>query len=338
MSSSILSLNLITQSFITDKLELTSTGFILRYDNQNYIITVHHFLPINKIHNNNDELEIIFNSTWNELLICNCNNIDLSKYIIYNKIKNKIPKMGDILSFIPNKKDILSDESLLEKIELRFIGYDFLPFDNINSDILIPYIKALCTNNAYNFAGLSGSPIFINNTIIGIFSKYNIKESILYIIPIYIFIKTINKIDQNNIYTMASDKIKKINSYNVKNNKIYHPTLKINVPINTFFLIEGDINYVPIISYNNVFSSPDNTRKYKSTDQLVVKYLQISNEINIVTRNLDYKITSRLLSLLNKLIPNKNIIRNLFQDINEYSDTTISMWITLVDNKIEIII
>lgn len=330
MSLSILTLNLITQPFIDDKIEFTISGFILKYNNKNYIVSVHHFLPIDKIHNNEDEIDILINSRWNELLICNCENIDLSKYIIYNKISNKIPKVGDILTFISTEqRRNNSEENEINEMELRFIGYDFIPFDNINSDILIPYIKASSTNTTYNYAGLSGSPIFINNTIVGIFSKYNVRESILYIIPIYIFIKTINKNDNNNIYTTPYEKIKKVNSYNVKNNYIYHPTFKINIPLNTYFLIEGDIDYAPIIIYNN---------KYKSNDIFIIKYLQISNENNIIIIDTKYKITCRLLSLLNKLISNKNIIRNLFQNINEYNDTSESLWLTITDNKLEIVI
>jgi hypothetical protein len=215
-----------------------------------------------------------------------------------------------------------------QRYETSMIDHVFIPFDNINNDLTIPYIRATLYENIDNLYGLSGSPVFINDSIIGVFSKFDDKESIAYIIPIYVIIKNIIKKDNSNIYELPfKNKINKINSYTVKNNMIYHKTLKICIPINTYFLLEGDINVRFSVRYDmtNIVINHMMTKPIK---------LCISNENYIVNKNFEYKLNPRLLILLKKYNVNKQIIISLFKHIRSSTTSTV---FTIKNNKIKLI-
>jgi hypothetical protein len=182
------------------------------------------------------------------------------------------------------------------------------------------------------FAGLSGSPVYINEKVIGILSKINLVDNIIYIIPIYLAIKTLEKYDNDNVYWMNIKNIKKINAFNVKDNEIYHPTLKINIPLNTYFLLEGDNKQKIPIQYETMMTDKK---------QLDIGYIEttISNLINsptdsrLMTRSCgtyqEYKVNTRLLSLLHKFCPNKKLITQLLFAIKSNTDHEKCLWIKM---------
>ena len=88
-------LKITTQSFNNKNMNLTLKGFILNYNNNNYIITLHHNLGISEVCEVNTSilLDICINSCWNEVLIMKSQKIDMSKYIIYENIKNNIRRI-----------------------------------------------------------------------------------------------------------------------------------------------------------------------------------------------------------------------------------------------------
>ena len=317
----------ITLKFYTTKInnidvENTVTGFVLNYNGKNQIITIHHFLPINKVYERetNNELDIEINSSWNEGLILKTDNVDLSKYKIFSKVHNNIPKLNSRLSMKTDGN----------RIELEFIGYDMFPFNNIQLDVQMIFIKARIITNIDNFAGYCGSPVFIKNKIIGIFSKIRTDSNIAYIIPIYIITKNLEKEDNSNIYTMNVKNIQKIGSWIVnKDNEVYHPTLKLNIPIATYFLIEGDLNFKSIIYFGKKKTSID-------LIQTVTKKDQVSDsDVNIVTRNVsEYKVNLRLLSFLKKANFDSNVLYDLVQTLMRQRKET---WIEISDNKISFV-
>ena len=236
MTSEVLQIHIETSIFLNKSLKQKLNSFVLNYNKCNYLISVHHFLPIKCIYNclNNDELIIKINSCWSEVLVINTSNINLSNLNINYKIQNKLPKQLDEIFIKTNDRNY----------SMCVIDCGLIPFNNISIDCTIPYIRCRIDQSIKILAGLSGSPVIMNDRIIGVFSKFDDRESIAYIIPIYIIIKNLIKEDNYNIYglpTIIVSNINKINSYNIKENYIYHPTLKINIPINTFLMIEGDV-------------------------------------------------------------------------------------------------
>lgn len=317
----------ITLKFYTTKInnidvENTVTGFVLNYNGKNQIITIHHFLPINKVYERetNNELDIEINSSWNEGLILKTDNVDLSKYKIFSKVHNNIPKLNSRLSMKTDGN----------RIELEFIGYDMFPFNNIQLDVQMIFIKARIITNIDNFAGYCGSPVFIKNKIIGIFSKIRTDSNIAYIIPIYIITKNLEKEDNSNIYTMNVKNIQKIGSWIVnKDNEVYHPTLKLNIPIATYFLIEGDLNFKSIIYFGKKKTSIDLVQTVTKKDQVS------DSDVNIVTRNVsEYKVNLRLLSFLKKANFDSNVLYDLVQTLMRQRKET---WIEISDNKISFV-
>ena len=308
-----------TQSFLNRFLEQKLNSFVLNYKKINYLISVHHHLPIETITDNYEQkLNIKVNSCWSEVLVMETNNINLTKYSIYSKVQNKLPKPGQTMFIKSND----------QRHETTMINYEFIPFDNINNDWAIPYIRARLDQKIDDLLGLSGTPVFIDNTIIGVFSKFDVRESIAYIIPIYIIIKNLIKKDNTNIYGLPIDlKINKINSYNINDNLIYHPTLKIKIPVNTYLILEGDVNTKFSVRFDmtNIMVSHMITKPIKLT---------ISNEHYIVNKNLEYKLNPRLLNLIKNFNVNKQIIISLFNHITKSSDPAMFM---IVNNKIKLI-
>lgn len=298
-----INLNLITQEFESKQLKVNVKGFILNYENKNYIITLHHNLPIhcvNIVDNESMMLSIKINSGWNECLILDyLDHINNCK--INNMIYKTLPKKNDMLYLICDKRYVMNT-----------IGISFIPFDNSPNGMMIPYIVA-SMENFENVAGLSGSPVYINNAktpIVGVFSKFDASKNIAYILPIYIITKCLEKIDNNNIYTCDLKHIKKINTYNVnKKSEIYHPTLKIYIPLTTYFLLEGDINSQHIISYN------DNNTITTIETKLSQANLLLSNECDIILNDIYYKVNIRMLVLLKRVGVDTNIIKLIWMKI-----------------------
>ena len=317
-----ITLKLQSQKINNIDVENTVTGFILNYNGGNHIITVHHFLPIDKVYDQetNNELDIEINSSWNEGLILNTNNVNLSKYKIFSKVHNNIPKLNSRLSMKVDGN----------RIELEFIGYDMIPFNNIQLDVPILLIKARIISNLDKFAGYSGSPVFIKNKIIGIFTKIRSDSNIAYIIPIYIITKNLEKEDNSNIYTMNVKNIQKIGSWIVnKANEVYHPTLKLNIPVATYFLIEGDLNFKSIIYFGKKKTSVDLVQTVTKKDQVS------DSNANIVLRNdSEYKLNIRLLTFLKNIEFNSNILYDLVQTLMRQQKET---WIKISDNKISFV-
>ena len=186
-----MSIKLKTQVFLNKFLEQKLNSFVLNYHKVNYLISVHHHLPIDSVHNSFDQkLNIKVDSCWSEVLIMETDNLDLSRFSINYTVQNKLPKPEQVM-FI--KTEFLRYETIM-------IDYEFIPFDNINENLTLPYIRSRLFQSIEDMSGLSGSPVFIDDKLIGVFSKFDKKESIAYIIPIYIIIKNLSKHDNINIY------------------------------------------------------------------------------------------------------------------------------------------
>jgi hypothetical protein len=286
-----LTLNVECQEYLSKNIKQKMSGFVININGNNQIVTLHHFLPIQKVieTETNQELSILINSSWSEFLVLDFKNISLDKYSIFKDVHNKLPKPNDELIM-----EIASPGGADKRCALKVCGYDFIPYDNLNTSITLPYIRASVISNVSEFAGLSGSPVFINNKLVGVFSKAYSNNQTVLIIPIYVLIRNLEKKDNYHIYKYSSIP-KKINTYHVKENmEIYHPTLKIVVPFSSYLLLEGDLdcgsiiqNYIGEITYEKMIVD---TKLGNMIDCDLIK----SNQYT-------YLITPRLLSLLKRI-------------------------------------
>ena len=281
MISSTVNLNSETESLNDIAIESSFKGFILSYSGSEYIISVHHGKPIKEISH-----PIIINSVWNELLILEKKTQDES--LIIKNIKLSIPKTTEKLNLSFNKAT---------KIKLSVSGYKFLNLNNLPTNPRCMYIIAQMEENK-NLQSLSGSPVFNNdNKLIGVFCKQLNNE--IYILPSYYIIKTLIKKDNNSIYGVNfEDSIKKINNFNISNNSIYHKSLNTYIPVDAYFMLEGDIGKELLINNEHVHRFVD-----------IHNSLPITNERTIVKDGSKYVVNAALLILLQMI--NKRIIINL---------------------------
>ena len=299
------------------QLDIKLNSFILSYKSKKFIVTLHHNMPINTVSDEEGNiLDIHINSQWSEVLLLKSHTINCTDYKIFNEIQNKLPKKGDVMTLLADMRyDMIAKDIIM------------IPFDNLSTDFLLPYITAEFTEPAAQFAGFSGSPVLINNKVVGIFSKYNIVTKTVYIVPIYIVIKNLDKTNNNSIFYYNTLNIKKINIFNVKNQEIYHPTFKINININSYFLIEGDDNI-----YINVTDNMNTESKIMITPY---EDLIADNSNEIINVNTSYKITSRFLTLINRFNIDKSIIKLIFTKLNKKEQRT-QLWFNMNEGQLTI--
>lgn len=282
-----------TPEFLGQYTQNEINGFILKYKKDHYIISLHHNCPIQKIYEKetNIELNIFKNSNWSEVLVLSLDNINIDRYKIYSDFQNKFPEKDDIIT--------------LKDMRGIIIDIEYCYFDGFLNSPKIPYIKASIDSDLEDYQGLSGTPVFLKNKIIGLFSKYDIKNKIIYIIPIYIVIKNILKKD-NNIYGYSRP-ITKINSYKVNDDYIYHSSIKQYIPLSTFILLEGDVNAFFDIYNDDI--------KILSQFEIINDELIVSHEETLIINKNKIKINFRLLTLLKKY--NYASLKRIFHLISE---------------------
>jgi hypothetical protein len=329
MASDAVDLDLITQDFNSKKIHMKIKGVMISYNNMQYCVTLHHNLPISKVILQEITLPKFSDTGWNESVILDCNDIKFENIKVHNNFNNKILKSNEIIMMKTSQK----------RYEMITAGFDFIPFDNCVDSPAIPYIIAKFIDEEKNYAGLSGSPIFIGNKLVGLFSKYDHKNKIAFIIPIYIILKSIDKKDNNTIFGCDIHDIVKINSYNIHNNEktkkevIYHPTMKIYIPISSYFMIEGDVDERFTIQYK------ENSKTLTQNYTCISIKLLMDNTNLIIRDDKKYMITFRLLTFMKKIGIEMCYIQTIMQKIihNHYENTMMSTWITMNDDEIQIL-
>jgi hypothetical protein len=300
------------------------TGFFINHNNKIYIVSVHHFNPIKKITTltpqikKKNELEIKINSKWSEVLICDSHNVNHKNYIIHKNFHTQIPLRGETLYFY---KDNIKYDLIVNSLIFR-------QFDDIHDNIPIPYILT-DFQSKFELNSLSGSPIYYGDKIIGIMVSGIKDYSQVFVLPIYIVLKNLDRKNNDDIFYIPNSDIKKIGYYNInEKNQIYHPTLKTYIPVSSYYLLEGDGQYVNI----NI----EIGHELKEVASKYVKYpKKLCNETNITIDKNDifnYKISTRLLKLMNSFNYDKRFIINMVEMIRNNQDA--DLWFSIKTNKI----
>lgn len=283
-----------------EALNLDDNSFSVNIDGfcmNNYIITSNIGFPIETIflieNDKETELKIIIDSQWNELLF-----LEKPDHLVSENVPGKIALNDDYTHFYANKK------------RLDLIGLTFLSF-NMFDDFQLPYI--VCRNND-NDDIKQGMPVYyINNGkkyIIGMISKLSHILNEIHIIPYYVILKTLTKKNNDDIFFINMKNITKIGKNIINNdlqnsNNIYHKSLKINVPLNTFTLLEGD---------------EDKKFKVNNIDTVMEKTeLILKNNNKLINDKNKFVITFRFLQLIQQFKPEKmKKIMKQFNKNNNY--------------------
>ena len=286
------------------KQKISTTGFIINKFSENYIITVHHGLPINRSTTELYNLKIIKDCMWNELLILKSNTINYNLYNVFKKCKYKIPKSCDMLYIKTNDTVITLTNASVVHLHLF----------EIPTNPKITYIKLDIYENDVD-QSMSGSPVFdCNNYLIGVLAKKNDTDKSVYIIPVYILLKSLTNHNNNSIFDInCKENIYKINNTKINDNFIFHKSMGINIPISTYFMIEGDINRS--IKINNIYHDFIN----------INDKLYISNTNKIIVNNRKHEITTRLLKLIK--IYFSEIVNDVFKILKENFKNKIFLYI-----------
>jgi hypothetical protein len=314
------------------------TGTIIKLSNRLFIITVNHGLPIKElsIQNNTKTLQCntFRNSEWCEAIIIPLDNpLDISNYMIFSKWQIATPHvLNDMYTIINNTL-----------IPLTYVKVHSEPLHLFKNNPYTIYIIAELPKG-YNYelvSGNSGAPVFIKtptgNKLVGILTRYHKEHNVIYIIPIHIFMKSIEKQDNINIFGIDITNISNINNitkigrYKIFQDPIYGSmifdvAMRCRIPISTYFLIYGDTNK----KYNITFTKNGETLTEIIDAHIINNQLPIAPEIKIIKRNNKYKVTIGLLHLL-KLTQQKTLY-TLFEILNrriELKETN-DFWISLV--------
>ena len=333
MSYRTINLSLKCLQFMSTSHRESLTGFLLQHNSTIYLLSVHHHLPIENVYEIQTEspCNILVNSCWSEVLIMDSHNIDTSQFTVFKKILNSIKSFNgsEIFALIDGERN-----------SINLISTIYEPFDYLNLSPEIPYLIGKLACPKESLAGNSGAPVFIRegneDILIGVISKYDTESQSIHIIPIYIFIKSLDKRNNATIYGIDCTDAVKIGAYNITEDlelgkTIYHPTLKVNIPLSTYFLLEGDENTVFTINYN-LCKSGKSANIINNVNTISINHnLIVSHEESLLISDKGrFKINLRLLSLF-KRITNPEIQRKIFMKIqaNVTSTNSNDFWMDL---------
>ena len=326
------------------------TGTIIKLSNKFYILTVNHGLPIKELYiKDNVKTKYVYNnSEWCESIVIPMTGSMINKYILPDLSLHSDIEIPNYMLFskwqiaMPH---ILNDMYTIINNNLVSLTYVKVHFESLhlfkNNPYTIYIIAELPKGHNYELiSGNSGSPVFIKtptgNKLVGILTRYHKEHNVIYIIPIHIFMKSIEKQDNINIFGIDTTNISNINNitkigrYKIFQDPIYGSmifdvAMRCRIPISTYFLIYGDINK----KYNITFTKNGETFTEIIDAYIINNQLSISPEIKIIKRNNKYKVTIGLLHLL-KLTQLK-LLYKLFEILNrriELKENN-NFWITL---------
>jgi hypothetical protein len=315
------------------KLTRQLTGTVITLSNKKYILTVNHGLPIKKIFINNINTSCNITEWAEAVIIPLQHDTNTTNYISFSKWQIAMPHILNHMYTLINNK----------LVSLTYVKLHFEPLHLFKNNPYMLYIIAkLPKEYTYELvSGNSGAPIFIKtptgDKLVGILTQHHKEHNIIYIIPIHIFMKSIDKKDNINIYGIDTTKISNINNitkigrYKVFNDLIYGPmifdaALRCRIPLSTYFLIYGDINK----KYSITFKKNGETLTEIIDASIINEQLPISPEIRIIKQNNKYKVTVGLLHLLK--LEHPKLLYKLFEIINKRIELkeTNDFWISLV--------
>jgi len=281
-----------------------STGFLFKFEGGNYIISVHHFLPLKKSYlkiSDKEYYPLTKNKDiyWNEINIFNCTD---SKILKSNKIiKNYKTRFEEVGKEI--KIEINGTEEKFPFHDYRNICQN--PFSNIKNIYMSFYIGVYSNDEILKkLKGLSGAPVFSSdNQLIGIFTKYLIENNHILglVIPTIYLIKSLMKNDNTKIYKLNNKnldintekhELTKIGKYELtKDFTIYYPLINNRISLDQYCNFEGDTDKFIVLTNSE-------TKEDTSVNFIPINNFDLSLNLERRDKNI-YKFNTGLITLLN---------------------------------------
>jgi hypothetical protein len=107
MTYRIINLSIKCSQFLSVTHSESITGFLLQYNSNIYLLSVHHHLPINEVYEKQTEspCNILVNSSWSEALIMDSHNIDTSQFLTFKKIQNSVKSLSEAFVIINGERN-----------------------------------------------------------------------------------------------------------------------------------------------------------------------------------------------------------------------------------------
>jgi len=293
-------------SFGKDK-GLESNGYIFRFNGNNYVVSLHHFLPIlnTKLDLNSEivELKKIKNINWNELSIYKCPDL---KYLLNTKVirkyRTRFPELNSIVK--------IEIKNRLERFEIvDYYNFCHNPLSKLRSIYIKIELGSFDENNRLNitnkFQGLSGEPVFDKDEkLIGTFCKIIFGEKFgkkyVYglVLPTIYLTKSLLKKDNENIYYLDIEEFDlKLGKYEIQKDEtnnfvIYSLQCNYKLPLDIFVIMEGDEDYKIMTKNTKTFTYKQ--LKFIKNNKFDFSLQLIKNEKN------EYKLNTGFISALVK--------------------------------------
>jgi hypothetical protein len=287
-----------------DEIVLEVAGCYVYYNKQHYIISVHQGLPIKSIIINNKIYTDFIICAWCDLMIINIDYLpDL--FVFKHFVKKQIE---------PADKYFINDN------KFKFINNEFMPIGMIPNNPIIMY-NCLETDSVKNI--IAGQPIYNKNKLAGIVSKIDVEDNYIYVIPTNYILNALNKRDNKSIYYLNEDinNIEKINYHKVVCGKIYCSLHKMYIPIESYVIINSEINYSLLLKNGRV----------KDTQLIIIDNHNYNNNLIIKDKNITF--TSGFMNYL-KIVGEVELLKDLlmrFQDLSISQSNNLPLYTYQID-------
>ena len=280
-----------------DILEIETCGIFIYINKKYYMVTIHQGLPVKEIIFNIKDIQYNFTNFiicgWNDLIILPIERIQQDLFFFKHFVKKQIIRTTKFMI----------DNNNISYCENEFIPINMMPGNPSNLYYKMKSLKKIIHD------GDCGKPIIDSNQkLIGIACKTN--DIIIYVIPTIYILQSINKIDNTTIFSINyQDSINKIDKYKVKeNNTIYSRKINSLIPIDTYIVLEGDIDkeFTLVIKYERIVYI-----KVKPFVNL------ISNSTDINIKNDIIYINSCFIHMMKLCYKDNRIIQTIFKNINK---------------------
>jgi hypothetical protein len=280
MKSIIITLNIQTIK-PEDEVEIEVEGCYVYYNEKHYIISVHQGLPIKSIIINNKLYKDFIICAWCDLMIINIDNSYTDLFVFKHFVKKQME---------PADKYFINDK------KFKFINNEFMEIGMIPNNPTIMYncLESVSVDNI-----IAGQPIYNKNKLAGIVSKIDTENNYIYVIPTNYILNALNKKDNKSIYYLNEniDNIEKINYHKVVCGKIYCSLHKMYIPIDSYVIINSEINYSLLLkngrikdiqliiinnhNYNNNLIIKENNISFTSG---LMNYLKLIGEVELLNK------------------------------------------------------
>ena len=297
-------INIRTQEIAKRYIEKKVSVFRIKYNGKSYLVSTNCYLPIHSLKINDRILnkdDILIDSKWNNLLVIK----DQSQFVhTFDKIRKSILPIGNNNNFsVGDEPDYILDEII-------YLPYGMLPnypnlmYLKLSGDVSkvkegdpVSYSNNGCTELVATIAYTNGSHVLA--------------------LPIYYLYKTLERYINNieneiripNLKSLAG--VSKIDRNKIVNGFIWNKSIKANIPLDVYFLLEneksqifeinGEIKVINFIEYKGNMIIPNHEQLVKDGEL----YSLTTRSFHVLA-SLDKKYQSSVIRIIDSIFENFN--------------------------------